>query len=264
MSGYPRSLETGLIKSNPAYGSGVYRRRLRLRAATGRVDVDLEDSNHGFCLHLLHDGQRVTQVEAEVRRHPFVTCVEASERLQPLLGMDLQIDAAALRQRLPQGANCTHLHDMAMLALAHSWDQPGFVCIYDISVADERDGLTAARIDCDGEQVHAWQVCSDALAEPLEYAGKPMKRGFYAWASRHYSDMPLEAAVALQRGYFVAQSRRVARLPFQDFPASADNMPDGTCYSYNHDVVALALRIEGTVWDLTDKPELLLQFRQRP
>ena len=80
----------------------------------------------------------------------------------------------------------------------------------------------------------------------------------------HYEDMPLEAAVALQRGYFVAQSRRVARLPYQEWPAGADNMPDGTCYSYNHDVVARALRIEGTVWDLTDKPELLLRFHQRP
>ncbi len=254
-----------MIKSNPAYGSGVYRRRLRLRAAKGRVDVELEDSNHAFCLLLLHDGQRVLKVDAEVRRHPFVTCSEASARLLPLVGADIRTDdSAALRQRLPQSANCTHLHDMAMLALAHSRDQPSFVRTYDISVADERDGLTAARIDCDGEQVHAWQVCSDAVAEPLEYAGKPMKRGFYVWASRHYSDMPLEAAVALQRGYFVAQSRRVARLPFQDFPASADNMPDGTCYSYNHDVVARALRIEGTVWDLTYKPELLLQFRQRP
>lgn len=254
-----------MIKSNPAYGSGVYRRRLRLAAARGRIDVELEDSNHAFCLHLLHDGQRVLKVDAEVRRYPFVTCAEASARLQPLVGAELRTDeSAALRQRLPQSANCTHLHDMAMLALAHAGEQPGFVRLYDIVVNDERDGITEVRVDCDGEPVHAWQVRSDTVAEPLGHAGKPMKRGFYAWVSRHYSDMPLEAAVALQRGYFVAQSRRVARLPYQEWPAGADNMPDGTCYSYNHDVVARALRIEGTVWDLTDKPELLLQFRQRP
>ena len=253
-----------MIKPNPAYGSGVYRRRLRLRAAGGRVDVELEDSNHGFCLHLLHDGQRVTHVEAEVRRHPFVTCAEAPARLQPLLGMDLQIDAAALRQRLPQGANCTHLHDMAMLAVAHAGKPSGFVRLYDISVDDERAGLTAMRVACDGEPVHAWQVSNDAVAEPLAHAGRPMKRGFYAWVSQHYTGMALEAAVALQRGYYVAQSRRVSRLPFQDYPAGADKMPDGTCYSYNHDVVARARRIEGTVWDLTDKPDLLLQFSQRP
>lgn len=253
-----------MIKSNPAYGRGVYRRRLRLRATKGRVDVELEDSNHAFCLHLLHDGQRVLKVDAETRRHPFVTCAEAVIRLQPLVGAQLQADGAALRQRLPQGANCTHLHDMALFALAHAGEQPGFVRLYDIVVNDERDGLTEARVDCDGEPVHVWQVRRDTVAEPLWHAGKPMKRGFYAWVSQDFQDMPLEAAVALQRGYFVAQSRRVARLPYQEWPAGADNMPDGTCYSYNHDVVERALRIEGTVWDLTDKPELLLQFRQRP
>lgn len=259
-----RALQTGVITPNSAYGRGVYRRRLRLRVAKRRVDVELEDSNHGFCLHLLHDRQRVLKADAEVIRHPFITCVEAAERLQPLVGIDLQIDSAALRQRLPQGANCTHLHDMALLALAHAGEPPGFVRLYDISVDDERAGLTAMRIDCDGEPVHAWQVKNDAMVEPLEHAGRPVKRGFYAWVSQHYCDMPLEAAVALQRGYYVAQSRRVVRLPFQDFPASADNMPDGTCYSYNYDVVARALRIEGTVWDLTEKPDLLLQFHLRP
>lgn len=257
-------LKTGLIKPNPAYGSGVYRRRLRLRAAKGRIDVELEDSNHAFRLLLLHDGQRVLKVDAETRRHPFVTCAEAVVRLQACVGAHLHADGATLRQRLPQGANCTHLHDMALLAFAHAGEPPGFVRLYDIVVNDERDGLTEARVDCDGEPVHVWHVRNDTVAEPLGHAGKPMKRGFYAWVSQDYEDMPLEAAVALQRGYFVAQSRRVARLPYQEWPAGADNMPDGTCYSYNHDVVARALRIEGTVWDLTDKPELLLQFRQRP
>jgi hypothetical protein len=254
----------GLIKANPAYGGGAYRRRLRMRASNGRVDVELEDSNHAFCLHLQHNCMYVTQVVAETRRYPFVTCAEAVARLQPLVGADLRTDGAALRQRLPQGANCTHLHDMALLALSHAAEVPGFGRLYDIVVKDECDGLTEARIDCDGKPVHVWHIRSDTVAEPLEHAGKPMKRGFYAWVSQNYDGMVLEAAVALQRGYFVAQSRRVARLPYQDWPAGADNMPDGTCYSYNHDVVARALRIEGTVWDLTDKPELLLRFRQRP
>jgi len=253
-----------LIKRNPVYGSGAYRRRLRMRASLGRVDVELEDSNHGFRLHMQHDGERVTQVVAETRRHPFVTCAEAVTRLQTLVGADLAADGATLRQRLPQGANCTHLHDMALLALAHAGEMPGFSRSYDIVVYDEREGMTEARVDCDGASIHVWQVRDDAVAEPVAHAGKPMKRGFYAWVSQHFEGMPLEAAVALQRGYFVAQSRRVARLPYQEWPAGADKMPDGTCYSYNHDVVARALRIEGTVWDLTDKPELLLQFRQRP
>lgn len=249
-------------KANPAYGSGIFRRRLRYRVDTLCVEVELEDCNHAFFLRLRHDGQQVVGLDAEPRRHPFVTCAEAPVPLRGLIGTPLNADTAGLRKRIPPGDNCTHLHDMALLALAHV-ATPGLERLYDIAVCDERDGMTAARIDCDGVKVHDWEIRAHTVTMPQEYSGKPMMRGFYDWVSACFAGMPLEAAVALQRGYFVAQARRIDRKPAEEFPASVDKMPDGSCYSYNHNVVARAVRIEGTVWDLTNKPELLLQFRRQ-
>jgi hypothetical protein len=251
-----------LRKPNPDYGKGAYRRKLHIHAGEREVRVALEDSNHAFRLSLSHDGRHVTDMAVDTVRFPFVTCREAAEPLRRLLGCPLDEDTAALRNRLVPGDNCTHLHDMALLALAHA-GQPGTERLYEIFVADEQDGVTLARITCDGTVIHEWRIRDRAVVQPAALAGRPMMRGFYAWVAQTYSGLALEAAMALQRGFFVAQSRRMSNRPAVDNPATADMMPDGSCYSYNHTVVQRALRVEGSVWDLTDRPELLLQFRSQ-
>lgn len=248
---------------NPDYGQGAFRRALRLRVAADRIRVELEDANHAFCLELAHDGQRITEVAAETLRHPFVTCAEATGPLRRLVSVPLDVDASRLRNGFPQAENCTHLHDMALLALAHA-REVGLQRLYEVTVLDERAGAVEASIARDGTTVHAWTVRHHAIAAPEAHAGRPMMRGFYSWVAQSYSGPALEAAIALQRGYFVAQSRRYRSWPAADFPAKVNNMPDGTCYSYNHPTVDRALRIEGAVWDLTDRRDHLLQFRAQP
>lgn len=248
---------------NPDYGRGAFRRALRLRVAAERIQVELEDANHAFRLCLTHDGRHITGVAAETLRYPFVTCSEAGGPLRRIVSCPLDADAARLRSSFPQSENCTHLHDMSLLGLAHA-REVGLDRLYEVTVLDERDGLTEASITCDGTTVHEWTVRDHAVAAPQAHAGRPLMRGFYAWVARSYSGLALEAAVALQRGYFVAQSRRYRSWPAADYPARANHMPDGTCYSYNHAVVDRALRVEGTVWDLTHRRDHLLQFRTRP
>ena len=248
---------------DPDYGQGAFRRGLPLRVAADRVRVELEDANHAFRLQLAHDGRQVTDVTADTLRHPFVTCGEAVGPLRRIVSCPLDADATRLRSGFPQGQNCTHLHDMTLLALAHA-REVGLERHYEITVLDERAGRIEASIDCDGTTVHDWMVRDHAIAAPEAHAGRPMMRGFYAWVAQSYSGLALEAAVALQRGYFVAQSRRYRSWPATDYPAKVNNMPDGTCYSYNHGVVDRALRMEGTVWDLTHRRDHLLQFRLQP
>lgn len=244
---------------NPDYGSGVFRRRLHIAAEPGHVRVELEDCNHAFRLTLRHDGVCVTAVEPEAIRHPFTTCPEALAVIARVVGHSLDADAQALRQRLVPGDNCTHLFDMTVLALAHVGDI-GLRRDYDIAVDDEREGMTFARIACDGAWVHQWQVRRHVIEEPAVLSGRPVMRGFFAWAAEAFEGMPLEAAMALQRGYFVAQARRSISLPIEQHPAAGDGMPDGVCYSYNAGVVQRALRIHGSVRDYSAGPEGLLDF----
>lgn len=258
----PRDRRT-MTKPNVRYGNGVFRRRILLRSDAGLVRVELEDGNHGFRLRLQHDGHGVTGVDADTLRHPFGTCTEAVRPLREFVGHRLADGARVLRERLDPGAHCTHLFDMAMLAIAHASARPGGAgssVDYEMAVHDEVAGLTQARIRRDGELVHVWQIQAHRIVAPAAHQGQPMMRGFHAWASAAFDATALEAAAALQRAYFVAQSRRFDFDPPDENPGSADGMPHGSCYSYNRGVVERAFRSHGTVRDFTHTPEKLLRF----
>jgi hypothetical protein len=129
-----------------------------------------------------------------------------------------------------------------------------------MAVHDEAAGLTRAEIRRDGALVHAWQIQAHRVVAPAVHQGQPMMRGFHAWASAAFGAAELEAAAALQRAYFVAQSRRFDFDPPEANPGTADGMPHGSCYSYNRGVVERAFRSAGTVRDFTHAAEQLLRF----
>ena len=245
-------------KLNPNFGGGVFRRRLRLTVGAGVVAVDLEDGNHAFRLRLSHDGQHILAVAVGMVRNPYVTCPETVASLRALNGQPL-VDVAALRKLLPPRRNCTHLTDMVLLAAEHA-TEAGLRRQYDVAVDDEKDGVTRARIACDGQPVHDWLIAAHAVTAPAAFAGNAMMRGFYAWASAAFAGMELEAAVALQRGYFVAQSRRYSVEPIELYPANAEFVMEGSCHSYSNGVMERGLRNAGSIRDFTHAEEQLLQF----
>ena len=252
-----------MAKANPRYGNGVFRRRIRLCAADGLVTVELEDGNHGFRLRLRHDGSVVRGVEADTIRHPFGTCPEAVVPLREFVGHRLADGSKALRARLDPGAHCTHLFDRAMLATEHAAQgASGRVVDYEMAVHDEAAGITRAELRRDGAALHRWDIQAHRIVAPAEHQGQPLMRGFHAWASAAFAGPELEAAAALQRAYFVAQSRRFDFEPPEANPGSADGMPHGSCYSYNRGVVERAFRSAGTVRDFTHTPEKLLRFER--
>ena len=249
-----------MLPPNPHYGSGLFRRRVCLRVASRHVTVELEDSNHAFRLVLRHDGERVTAIEPDYVRHPFTTCPESARHLAVLI--DQRLDGTPfVRRMIETRSSCTHVTDMTALALTHALED-GLVRLYDITVDDERDGRTRARVDCDGRTVHDWVCVGHAVVEPATHAGQPMMRGFHAWTQAAFPAEAFEAALMLQRGYFVAQSRRYVTEPEREHPAIGDGLPEGVCYSYSTPVVQRARRIAGSKRDFTDDAGELLRFRR--
>lgn len=248
-----------LRNSNPDYGKGIYRRRVRLENHPQQVVAELEDLSHGFRLSLSHDGHCVTDISAQPIRYPFDTCPGAVAQLKPLLGCALDTDSGGFRRILDPGQNCTHLYDLTLLALAHA-GRDSKSRVYDITVPDERDDGAMIELRCDSILLHQWRVRQHRIVEPSELAGKSMQQGFYAWASGLFSADQLEAAVVLQRGYFVAQLRRTDFMHAGGRPATEDNMPNGACYTYNSGVVEKAIHTDGMARDHTASAEQLLQF----
>ena len=194
---------------NPDYGHGRYRRRIRLTSEPGQVHGELEDTNHGFRCTIFHDGEKVTDIQSEVLRIPFDTCPGAVEPLRKLIGLALCDDIQTLIPLTDSSSNCTHLLDLALLAIRHSRRSVAEL-IYDICVEDqaEDNSPAAAEVYANGKLLHRWQTCNWEITGPDELKHKVLYKGFSKWASACFTGEEREAAFILQKGYFVASARR--------------------------------------------------------
>jgi hypothetical protein len=252
---------------NPAYGDGCYRRRIRLVSAPGRVDAQLEDTNHGLCVTVYHDDHRVTGLDAETKRIPFDTCPGATRPLEALTGLALSRDASELISQTRPQANCTHLFDLTILAICHAArcrDEGHGERIYDITLEDQRgDQPQACEIYLNGTRIHRWLTRDWVITAPENLAGKVLYKGFREWAAAAFSGDAAEAAFALQKGYFVGHARRydLASLTGEEAILHKDVM-QGACYTYSSPQIDVARRTANTVRDFSDTPEQLLTFAE--
>lgn len=253
---HPEDIQVG---PNPDYGTGIFRRRIRLVSTGIQVQADLEDCNHAFRLTLSHDGEIITAISAQPIRFPFNTCPDALANLQGFIGCALSASVPEIRQFVRPEQNCTHLYDLATLALAHAM-RNGVARQYDVAIPDEQDGVLSVEVSCDGIPQHSWQIRKREIIFPQQLAGKPIMKGFYLWATAEFSGDALEAAEVLQRGYFVSHTRRLDLKSSVGRSAFGDRMPEGSCYTYNRGVVEQAFQATDNVRDFTDTPELLLRF----
>ncbi|MCY4427582.1 MAG: DUF2889 domain-containing protein [Halieaceae bacterium] len=247
--------------ANPNYGEGCYRRRIGLKAGPGHVVGELEDDCHGFRLRLEHDGAKVTGITGETPRIPMNTCSGALRPLRELIGLPLNMPAPEIVGSVDPRSNCTHLYDLALLAMAHvGWDKPSR--IYDVVVDDQPGGGRPARAEVflDGESMVRWEVCWTSIVTPAELRGKPIMQGFSAWANQHFHGLEKEAAFVLSKGIFVGMSRRYDMSKIGGMPALYQASMMGVCYSYSEGVVERAVRLSGSVRDFSRHPEQLLKF----
>jgi Protein of unknown function (DUF2889) len=248
--------------SNPRYGSGMYRRRIRLTRQRHQIHGDLEDDCHGFRVMLQHDSRVVTAVSGTALRVPLTSCAGALAPLQAMVGIALGAPQSAILSTVKPRNNCTHWYDLSLLALAHA-TQREEVRVYDVEVVDRSaDGSSSrAEVFLNGQSIHRWQVANTSVVEPQAYAGRPVLSGFSAWANNVFSGVELEAAFVLSKGIFVAFSRLFDMSSLGGQPALEHTNMLGVCYSYSPGVVETAYRKYGTVRDFSTTPEQLLTFQ---
>lgn len=245
---------------NTDYGTGVFRRRIRLQGLPGKVVAELEDCCHGFRSVVYHDGKKVTDVQAEALRIPHSTCGGAVAPIKAMIGMPLATAAKNINREVNPRANCTHLYDLTVLAVAHCL-RGETERLYDVAIDDEPDEqAVSASVSRDGKTVLNWQTHQWIIQEPAALAGKPLYKGFAAWANQAFDGDEQEAAFVLQKGYFVSIARRFDSDKMAGAAAANDESMIGVCYTYSPDVVAGAFRMDHSTRDFTDTPEQLLKF----
>lgn len=246
---------------NPAYGSGVYRRRIRLEQLDGCVHGALEDTNHGFTVTVYHDGERVTAIEANAKRVPYTSCPGALEPIKGFVGVDIHADLRELNFHMPPSSNCTHLLDLTVMAIRHAASTRP-VRQWDITITDmTADTDSVCTVMRDGEEIFRWHARDLQLTHPPELSGKPFYLGFGKWASKYFAPEELEAAFILQKGYFVSLARLfdMEQMAGEPALASKEGM-GGACYTYSSPAIEHGVRTSGSVRDFSDSEENLLRF----
>lgn len=223
--------------------AGTYRRVVELTAPSPtEVAGELVDDFHHFRVWIGHDGERVVTVGAEAVRFPWTTCPQAKAELLGLVGAPLPDDATGIAALLPARRNCTHMYDLAGLALAHAAAGRSHRR-YEVAVPDrDRSGRTRAVLWRDGEELLAWDLCRHEVEGPPPWAGAPLREGFIAWATANLDPDTAEAAIVLRRAVHISFGRAV---DLDAFVRAAELAPTmlGTCYTFSPGIVETARRV---------------------
>lgn len=208
-----------------------YRRAIRIVPAAARVTAMLEDDIHAMAVMLHHAGGVVTRVEPDVVRAPWSTCPGAAARLVATFAGRPLAEVTARREK---AANCTHLHDLAVLAAAHAGDAAP--TLYEVAVSDPIAGERMLGLRRDGATALSWTERDGVLTAPTAVAGHTLPALREAIAA-----MPAgaqEAARLLRWAAMVAHARTVP----MERQSNAMALPP-SCYTFQPDRAPIARRI---------------------
>lgn len=208
-----------------------FRRSTRVEPRAGAVAAMMEDDMHAMAVILRHDGERVLAVEPDQRRAPWNTCPGAEAKLvETFTGVALG-DVSVRRERV---LNCTHLHDLAVLAAAHAGS--ALAVRYDMAVSDPVAGRRLLEIRRDGLPVWRWEEQDGRFVSPAAIAG----RGLFDlrdWIAS-LPEAEREAARLLQTAGLIAHGRTIPL----DQQSDASAIPPN-CHTFQPEQARLAKRI---------------------
>lgn len=248
------------IIPNPAYGAGLYRRRVRVQHIDENYVLgEIEDDQHGFRVHLKHADGQITDVKAEALRIPMNTCAGATLELSHVRGA-LSDRARIINDYANPRANCTHMFDLLGFCVSHTQRQTK-QRQYDVTVYDEQaDGSQLVQGYIDGELSLEWQLEKNIIQNEGIYHGVNTQKGFARWGEEHMGADEFELGLVIQRSLIVAVTRRILVPELDGMPLLTDPMGKGVCYSYSEPAINVAYRRGDNDRNFEHTPELLLKF----
>lgn len=206
-------------------------RRLKVTPCANVVTAELEDDYHCMSVSISHDGARAIQTESAVHRAPWSTCPNASEQLAVTFnGCDL----ADFARRGEKKSNCTHLHDLAVLAAAHVSDsEPS---LFDVFIDDPVNDVRRAEIRLNGVKRLSWSESHMTVIGPSEISGVHLL-ALGDWISS-LDEADAELARLLRWANVIANGRQIPLAQQSDAQAMPPN-----CFSFQPNRAAVAQRI---------------------
>lgn len=239
IAGHNRAMPDNAQTSKQPPDLPGFRRRIVVEARAGAVAAMLEDDLHCLAVVLRHDGTRVTSIEPQFDRLPWTTCPGAQAKLvETFAGLPL----AEVTARRDKKQNCTHFHDMAVLAAAHA-AEAGRV-VFDILATDPLAGERLLEIRRNGAVLHSWSEQDGSLRAPADVAGKTLFT-LRDWIGS-LTGQAQEAARLLQWAAIVAHGRT---MPMES--QSIASLIPPNCYTFQPERASGAVR-NGARRDFSD------------
>jgi hypothetical protein len=248
----------------------AYRRRIVVEAITDTlIEGELADDLHHFRVVLHHDGSVVTGITGEGVRHPWDTCPAAASELLALVGAPMEQRMGAAAKHANPKANCTHMFDLAALAMTQAWrsahgapDDPSTRRRqYDVELPMrlDADSCVRPRLWRDRVLLLEWQLRtvpggSRTIVAPEPYASVPFSRGFFPWTATALDPDAGEAAFVLRRACDIGMGRG---MDLDNVPVATEfaDIMMGVCYTMQPGVIEIAHRRIGATRDYAARPD---------
>lgn len=229
--------------------TGRFRRAIRLDAEAGLVRGEVEDDFHHFVVTVRHDGARVAGAEGHAVRYPWSRCPMAAGALPALIGLPIATDPTAVYRHLDPLGQCTHMFELAGLAVAHAARGAG-ARRYDLAVGEPVGGRVEAVLLCDGAEAERWILQDGAVVAPVERQGlRPADLRTARLAVLPHAEA--ERLLILRRAFRLAAARG---LDVDRFATAADFSRRTACFVFRPGVAEDAHRRYGSVRDFSAGP----------
>lgn len=237
---------------NPAYGTGIFRRRLRFATDAGMVHAALTDPYHAMWVRLtLRDGL-IAGVDAGIDRAPKTVCPGATRALRELEGMAIGTAAGRAFADGRAGRNCTHLLDLARAGLGCHQRAEG-AHVLDLTVPDpDASGRSRITAEVDGTPVHAWTLDAGHLTDDSGQSCGAFGADFLPLMRARFTGIKLEAARALRLAVFVAAGRAYVTDGPNPVRAMDETDRHGDCFAFSPPVLDFSRDNIGYVQDFTE------------
>ena len=258
--------------SYPRMG-GRARRLIDLRREDAHAVVGwLEDDFHHFGVTVEHDDDGIiTDVRAAAPRFPYSTCPAAALALKGMIGHRLAARSSDVGAMIPMRRNCTHMFDLAGLAMAHAASGRARRR-YEATISDREIvaweaglrrilGAGTATLWRDGDKVLDWRIDGRGITGPGEWAGQSLTQGFRE-RTEAMSVEDAEYATVLRRAIMISSGRSLD----PDLSATArDRGQSGVCHTFLEENRDKALRIIGSTLNYEDSSKGMLgRLAERP
>ena len=236
---------------NPAYGSGTFRRRIVLTREGTRLSATLLDDFHTMDLALTVVEGVVVDVAGNMERFPKTTCPGAVAALQAALRGKTVGGESALIHGVDRGGQCTHLIDLAMLAL--SWSgQDGAMQLIEVALTDrDGEGRQDLLITVDGAPALSLELQDETIKSPAAHSGRKLFGGFARWVDETFPPEQARLWLIAQISLFVAGGRAHIVDGPKPRRSGAEPTRRGACFSYTDPAFAVAIDNVGYVCDMT-------------